>query len=295
MNLGVLLEFWQSSDPGMRGGSQSCEGGGLSRRRIEVRYMRYPQLARTFVAIALLGSVTVVAQTPANDPSARLKQVLPADVAARVLAVIEKARERGLPGEALEMRALKFAARGVAPDAIEKSVVDQEVRMEKVRDTLQRTRGRKPADDEIEAGAEAMRKGVDGAKVSALAKSAPSGRSLAVPLYVIGSLVDRGLPSDDALDRVEQRLKARASDHDLEQMPNELPAQAAAGQSNKPAETGRDLAGTKRPGSAAGNGQNGGSGGGPPAGVPANGGRGAKPATPPGQGKKPTTPPGKKP
>jgi len=256
--------------------------------------MRYLKMAATLVAIALLGSARIVAQTPANDPSARLKQVLPADVAAHVLAVIEKARSHNLPAEALENRALKFAAKGVNPDSIEKSVFDQESRMEKVRDTLQRARGRAPAGDEIDAGAEAMRKGVDGGKVSALAKSAPSGRSLAVPLYVIGSLVDRGLASDDALERVEQRLQARASDHDLEQMPGELPAQAGAGQGNKPAETGRDLAGTKRPGSAAGAGQSG-SGGGPPANVPANGGRGAKPTTPPGSGNKPTTPPGKKP
>src|SRR5438046_5284769 len=113
--------------------------------------------------------------------------------------------------------------------------------MEKVRDTRQSARGRAAAGDEIESGAEALRKGVDGGKVSALAKSAPSGRSLAVPLYVIGSLVDRGLASQDALERVEQRLKARASDHDLEQMPAELPAHANAGQGNKPAETGRDL------------------------------------------------------
>lgn len=256
--------------------------------------MRYLRLTTTLVAMALLGSATVAAQAPTNDPSARLKQVLPADVAARVLAVIEKARSRDLPAEALENRALKFAARGVKPDSIEKSVVDQETRMEQVRDTLQRARGRKPSGDEVEAGAEAVRKGVDGSKVSALAKSAPSGRSLAVPLYVIGSLVDRGLASDDALERVEKRLMARASDHDLEQMPGELPAQAVAGQGNKPAETGRDLAGTKRPGSAAGAGQSGGSAGGPPANVPANGGAGARPTTPPGLGKKPTTT-GKKP
>jgi hypothetical protein len=256
--------------------------------------MRHLKMTMALVTIALLGSATIVAQTPGSDPSARLKQVLPADVAARVLAVIEKARSRELPAEALENRVLKFAAKGVNPDSIEKSVVDQESRMEKVRDTLKSARGRKPAGDEIEAGAEAMRKGVDGAKVSALAKSAPSGRSLAVPLYVIGSLVDRGLPSDDALTRVEQRLKARASDHDLEQMPAELPPQVVTGQGNRPAETGRDLAGTKRPGSAAGAGQNGGSAGGPPANVPANGGAGAKPTTPPGLGNKPTTP-GKKP
>jgi len=134
---------------------------------------------------------------------------------------------------------------------------------------------------------------VDGAQVSALAKSAPSGRSLAVPLFVIGSMMDRGLPADAALARVEAKLKARASDRDLEKMPSELPAQANTAHGNEPAETGRALADTKRPGSAAGAGQSGNSAGGPPANVPANGG---KPATPPGLGNKPTTtPPTKKP
>ncbi len=257
--------------------------------------MRYLTAGLTLIAATLLGGVApAVAQTPAMDPSARLKQVLPADVAARVLAVIAKARARDLPAEALENRALKFAAKGVQPEAIEKSVAEQEERMEKVRDTLQRARGRKPLGDEVEAGAEAMRKGVDGTKVSALAKSAPSGRSLAVPLYVIGGLVDRGLQSDSALRRVEERLNARASDHDLERMPAEVPVQAVTGQENRPAETGRDLAATKRPGSAPGAGQSGGSAGGPPANVPANGGARGKPITPPGQGNKPTTP-GKKP
>jgi hypothetical protein len=252
--------------------------------------MRYMNGVAMLTAVALLGSArAVIAQTPANDPSARLKEVLPADVATRVLAVITKARARELPAEALENRALKFAAKGVNPDLIEKSVVEQEDRMEKSRDALQKARARKPSDDEVEAGAEAIRKGVDGSKVSELAKTAQSGRSLAVPLYVIGSLMDRGLASDDALKRVEDRLKARASDQDLERMPGDLPPQAVAGRGNRPAETGRDLAATKRPGAAAGAGQNG-SAGGPPAGVPANGGAGAKPSTPPGLGNKPPTP-----
>src|SRR5213078_2840258 len=115
--------------------------------------MRHQKMALTLVAIALLGSARIVAQTPASDPSVRLKQVLPPAVASRVLAVIEKARSRDLPAEALESRALKFAARGVNPDSIEKSVVDQESRMEKVRDTLQNARGRTATGDEIEAGA----------------------------------------------------------------------------------------------------------------------------------------------
>jgi hypothetical protein len=60
-----------------------------------------------------------------------------------------------------------------------------------------------------------MRMGVDGATVSELARSGPSGRGLAVPLLVIGALAERGLPSDDALAAVRDRLAARADDAEL--------------------------------------------------------------------------------
>ena len=171
-----------------------------------MRHLRIHTILGTgFFVAAALG-----AQTPANDPSARLREVLPADVADKVLATIADARARNLPAEALERRALKFAAKGVDPKLIAKSIDEQEDRMEKAKNALNDARGRKVSDDEVEAGAEALRQGVDGAQVSELAKAAPSGRSLAVPLFVIGSLVDRGLPSDDALARVLARLQARA-------------------------------------------------------------------------------------
>lgn len=241
------------------------------------------------MAALLCGAPALNAQTPANDPSARLTQVLPAKVADQVLAVIARARSHDLPAQALANRALKFAAKGVDPNDIATAVSEQERRMEQVHSALQTARGTKPSDDEVDAGAEAMRKGVSGAGVSALAKSAPSGRSLAVPLYVIGSLIDRGLPSTTALQRVEDRLTAHASDGDLQQMPSQVPAQALAGRDHQPTDVGRDLAQTKHPGSAAGAGQSGAAGG-PPSGVPANGGAGAKPTTPPGLVNKPTTP-----
>lgn len=251
--------------------------------------MRKIPTMSVLAAGALLALRVAGAQTPSDDPSARLKEVLPSDVATRVLEKIAEARSKDLPAQALENRALKFAAKGVNPKDIEESIEQQLGRMEAARDTLRSARGgKKPSGDEVDAAAEAMRKGVDGSQVSALAKSAPSGRSLVVPLYVLGSLLDRGLPSDAALQKVKDRLAARASDTDLEQ----LAAQAVAGQDHKPAETGRALAETKHPGSAAGAANAGGSSaGGPPAGVPANGGRGANP----GQSHKPTTPPGKKP
>jgi hypothetical protein len=253
--------------------------------------MSFRMRVMSVMAITFIANAGGARAQDAGDPSARLRQVLPAEVAARVLAVIDKARSRGLPADALENRALKFAAKGVDASAIEKSVVEQEERMERVRDVLQSARGRRPSDDEIEAGAEAVRKGIDGARVAALAKNSPADRSLAVPLYVIGSLLDRGLPSDSALRRVQEKLRTRASDRDIEKMAVDVPALSNGNGRGRGAEMGRALGGTKHPGGGAGN-SNGSGAGGPPAGVPGNGG---KPVVPPGRGKKPPTPPGKKP
>lgn len=171
--------------------------------------------ALSFFAVA--GSLA--AQVPAADPTERLREVLPADVAERVIERIANARERALPAQALENRALKFAARGIAPADVERAVTEHVSRMDAARAAFLDGRAGDVTGEEIEAGAEALRQGVDGALVSELAKSAPSGRSLAVPLYVIGSLVERGLPSDEALARVQERLLARASDAEIERMP----------------------------------------------------------------------------
>jgi hypothetical protein len=231
------------------------------------------------VAISLVFAVSPSAQTPAADPSELLREVLPADVAARVLNRIAEARAQQLPAQALANRALKFAARGVEAHNIERSVNDHAERLLQARDALLETRSTRPSDDELEAGSEALRMGVDGAAVSTLAKSAPSGRSLAVPLFVIGSLVDRGLPSDEALQRVLERLQARASDAELEL----LPAQAR-GRGGRPAQTGRALGASRRPGSAVGGAGAGAAGsGGRPASLPPNPGQGKKPVSPPGQ------------
>ncbi len=231
---------------------------------------------RVAVAAAFVFSAAAAsAQTAAKDPSDRLREALPSDVAKHVLATIADARARQLPAEALEQRALKFAAKGVKPEDIARSVDDHAERMDRARTAIQKTRTGKAAGDEIEAGAEAVRQGVDGTKVSELAKSAPSGRSLAVPLYVIGSLVDRGLPSDEALQRVLARMNARASDASL----RELPDQASGGQSHRPADHGGRPAGAGRPEGMGAHGGRSGGAGGPPAGVPANAGKGSRPAT----------------
>jgi hypothetical protein len=234
-------------------------------------------LAAATSAPSLAGQST---GSPAADPSARLREVLPPDVAAHVLEVIASARVNGLPAGALEQRALKFAARGVPAAEIARAVAEQAERQARVKALLEGARGA-ASDDEVDAGAEAIREGLDGQDVSALAKGAPSGRSLTIPLYVLGSLTSRGLPSDKALARVSQSLAAGVGDAELEA----LPAQALNSPGGAPGQIGRDLGAARRPASAPG--ASGAPGGGPPAGVPANGGAHPHPTGPPASPGKP--------
>jgi hypothetical protein len=221
------------------------------------------------LALSLVLADSPSAQTVAGDPSERLREVLPADVASRVLATMAQARSNSLPADALANRALKFAARGVPAADIERSVMDHALRLHQSREAIQRGRGSGAEHDEIEAGAEALRIGVTGAQVSDLAKSAPSGRSLAVPLFVLASLTDRGLPSDQALQRVVERLQARASDADLEQLPART-----TGRGDAAPKSGEASGASNRPESPGAKGRPGTSRGGRPASVPANPGKG---------------------
>ena len=237
-----------------------------------MRHLRTLFTAALGAALAIPAS-GIVAQTPAKDPSARLREVLPADVADRVIARIAEARARDLPAQALENRALKYASRGVAPAEIERSIRSHADRMGTAKGLLEGARSQRPTVDEVDAGAEALRQGVDGAAVKALATSAPSGRSLAVPLFVIGSLVERGLPSDSALARVRDRLTARATDAELETMTSGRNAAAGAN-----GQRGLDRAAAARPAGAGNAGATGATKA--PTNVPRNGGKAATPTRP---------------
>ena len=221
-------------------------------------------LSGTAVLLACaIGVQAAAAQTPAADPSPRLQNVLPADVAAKVEAKIADARARQLPAAALEHRAQELAAKRATPLQVEQGVDSFANNLEKGRSALMKGGRQHPTDGETEAAADALAQGVDGASVSALAKSAPSGRSLAVPLYVMSSLVARGLPSDAALAQVQAKLQAKATDqamlhetgrvnaeHGQSDVPHGAPATAGstAGQAHRPATTGRPATVPSNPG-----------------------------------------------
>jgi len=261
-----------------------------------------PQVERWTRRAALLmaimsgaGHVTLAQNAPTQGASTRvaassewgprLRDALPAEVANRVLATIAQAQHLGLPADALALRALKFAAKGVKPSDIERSVAEQAVRMQTAETALVLEGRRSTSGDEIEAGAEAIRRGVQGAQVSGLARSAPSGRSLVVPLQVVGGLIDRGVPAADALGRVLRRLQARAADSDFVKLASDAshdPSNPSGANQGDGRGNGKGIGNGSGVGNGVGNGAGSGigHGGGPPAGVPQNGKKN-------GQGKRP--------
>jgi hypothetical protein len=143
-----------------------------------------------------------------------LPELLPAQVSGQVLERVESARAEGLPVEAMAELALEGVAKGRSAAEVLAAVEALAADMSTAQDAIIRA-DRAPEDREIEAATATLRMGVDRWMVSELAQEQPSGRSLAVPLLIVGSLVDRGLPSDEAVAAVRDRLAAGASDGEL--------------------------------------------------------------------------------
>ena len=115
-----------------------------------------------------------------EDPTERLSQVLPADVARQVMDQVEAARAQALPEEAVANLALEGVAKGRSGEEVLTAVEALVSDLTAAQDALAAA-GRAPESGEVEAAAAAMRMGVDGTAISELARSQPSGRSLAVP------------------------------------------------------------------------------------------------------------------
>lgn len=159
----------------------------------------------------LVGATAAAAQ---QNPTARLEGRLPADIESHVLERVERANTLRLPTRPIADLALQGVAKGRnGPDvleALDAMLADLGTAREALSDA-----GHAPSVDEVEAAGMAMRMGVDADAISGLARSRPEGRSLAVPLLVLGGLSQRGLPSDAALSRVIDRLGMRMGDGDL--------------------------------------------------------------------------------
>jgi hypothetical protein len=165
----------------------------------------------TYLVAAALIPMSVAAQQDAVD---RLAELLPPQMVEQIQGRVERTRTMNLPTRAVANLALEGAAKGRSVEEVLTAVDVLISDMGRGRQALE-AGGRPAGSDEIEAAATALRMGIEGSEVAELARSGPLGRSLAVPLLVMGGLAQRGLPSDQALEAVRERLAARAPDAEL--------------------------------------------------------------------------------
>ena len=176
-----------------------------------------PKLHEAFKAAPLLAGLFMLGASSAaaqQDPATRLAGRLPADIEPTVLERIQRASEMQLPERPLTDLVLQGVAKGRSGAEVLAALDALTVSLGTARDALAAA-GSAPSFEEVEAAGMAMRMGVDADAVAGLARSRPEGRSLAVPLLVLGGLSQRGLPSDQALGQVLQRLSARMDDAGL--------------------------------------------------------------------------------
>ena len=142
---------------------------------------------------AAIACAIAMAGERAGAQDARLAAQLSPATQARVSAVIERARAASLPVEPLVDKALE-GARKRAPDArIIEAVTSLAARLDSSRAAL----GAASTEAELVAAAAALQAGV-GSDVLSRLRHERAGRSLAVPLVVLGDLVTRGVPHDTA-------------------------------------------------------------------------------------------------
>lgn len=222
------------------------------------------QVTKLLTMLVLVPAVAAAQQ----DPVERLREVLPATVAERVIGIVTEAQSQGLPGYAVANRALEVLAKGKNAETAGAAARAFAAELAASRGAFV-TAGRTPDANEIEAGAAAMAMGVDGKTVSDLARNAERSGPLAVAVTVLGALVQADLPVGVAYEAVLDRFNAGADNSELAALPGEAGRLIAEG--HRPAEVGRALASAR-------------SGltilQGPPASVPRNNGRPEPPRRP---------------
>jgi hypothetical protein len=129
----------------------------------------------------------------AHAQDARLVAQLDASTQAQVTAVIDRARAASLPVEPLVDKALEGARKHAPAARIVEAVTSLEARL----DSSRRALGSASSEAELVAAAAALQAGV-GTTVLSQLRQQRTGRSLAIPLVVLGDLVTRGVPHDTA-------------------------------------------------------------------------------------------------
>ena len=138
------------------------------------------------------------------------------------------ARAHRVPDRPIRRRAAEGRAKGASEAQMAASARTLRLELEAAYDAMVRAGRDHPSDGEVERGASAMEHGYTAAQIEAVAKSAPSDRSLVVAFDVLTRLSERGVPVTKALAQVSTKLESRAPDAEIDAI---VASNASAGKS----------------------------------------------------------------
>lgn len=152
-----------------------------------------------------------------------LRQRLDPTTYAALQPVLAQASKDSLPLKAIEAKALEGQAKRVPGDqivaAVRQLVVDLKAARLALREALpQRT----IAEGEIVAAAEAARQGVPAEIVAAIAREARPGATLEIPLALLGALVSRQVPVQEAANVIAHLLASGIPQERMVEIPQRL-------------------------------------------------------------------------
>ena len=177
--------------------------------------------AQTSVQAQSQASVSAVARAPRNETR------LSAESQSKVDANLRAARERKLPEQPIRNRVAEGQAKGASEAQIVAASGRSLVDLQTSFDAMVRGGHAQPSEAEVTRGSQLLARGYTSANIEAVARKAPSDRSLLVAFETLTSLQARGVPTARAVAQIEYRLAARASDLELRGLA--VNANAAAG------------------------------------------------------------------
>lgn len=152
-----------------------------------------------------------------------LKQRLDPATYAAIQPVLEQALRDSLPVRAIEAKALEGQAKRRPGPQIVAAVRQLAADLKGARAALRSAvAGRELLEGEIVAAAEASRQGVPLELVASIARQARSATSLEIPLAVLGALVSRQVPVDQAADVILHALTSGIPEERLVEIPRRV-------------------------------------------------------------------------
>lgn len=166
----------------------------------------------------------------------RIREAYPAGAVAEIEGILADAEAEGLPSDPLIAKALEGAAKGVPADRVVAALSAYRERLGESRQLI----GPERAAADVVAGADALRRGVPGQTMRALAGEHEG--DLAVPLVVLGDLMDAGVPVDNAYEVVQNALQHRHGPEEMLAIPGAVRRMTREGQTPSQAASAVDRA-----------------------------------------------------